>query len=96
MLNGFHLPFFIYLKQNVWALGLVTVPRIAEATTEAATLLSLLVSCVVRREAEEKEMRLSTIFVALLTVGAFAQNQPATSNPAFRGTYEQLNRRRST
>ncbi|MGC2110921.1 MAG: hypothetical protein WA655_15475 [Candidatus Korobacteraceae bacterium] len=35
-------------------------------------------------------MQLSSIFVILLTIGAFAQNQPAQSSPAFRGTYEQL------
>lgn len=35
-------------------------------------------------------MRLSSIFVILLTIGAFAQTQPAPSSPAFQGTYEQL------
>jgi hypothetical protein len=32
LLSGFHLPFFIHLKQNVWAIGLATASRIAEVS----------------------------------------------------------------
>jgi hypothetical protein len=35
-------------------------------------------------------MRLSGIFVILLTIGAVAQNQPAGTSQAFQGTYERL------
>ncbi len=35
-------------------------------------------------------MRLSGIFVILLTIGAVAQNQPTGSSQAFQGTYERL------
>src|SRR5580704_3584820 len=51
---------------------------------------ALLVSCGFHGNLRRHRMRLASVLILLLSVGAVAQNQPAPSGPAFEGTYEQL------